>query len=410
MVQNCSNILIVGNGAVASALANKLIQYSDVENIYITSQIQNYSFCKCVDIRENDLNGLLKFALENNIDLTIPVSNKALESDIVSFFQSNGQNIFGPEKKYCNIFNNTISCKKFLYKIHAQTAKFSFFNKLQNALDYIKQAAYPIIISTSRPSSLIGDDRFVASTVSLAARILEELFINKSEQEVLIENFTCGNNFTIYYITDGYNVLPITSVQNYKFYKDGDSGFYTEGCGAICPYYKISEVIYERVSTIVKNILINFEKKGSPYIGIIGIEGILTTDDRFYVSDIKPFLQNHDARAVLNIMEEDLLHLFNSCINGSFSDEYQQIRTNNLSSVAISVFSEKCGQKIKGIDKFENSENIDYFSDIETTKESVLGYNFTLTHSNATITRARNNVYEDLAQISFDGMHYRKDI
>ena len=410
MVLDCSNILIVGKGAVASALAKKLIQYSDVENIYITSPTQDYDFCTSVDIRENDVNGLLKFALENDIDLTIPISYKSLNSDIVSFFQSNGQNIFGPDKKCYSVFNNTISCKKFLYKIHAQTAKFGFFNKLQNALDYIKQTAYPIIVSTLNPSSLIGDDRFVVSTVSLAARILEELFVNKSEQEVLIENFTNGKDFTIYYITDGYSVLPITSVQNYKFYKDGDRGFYTDGCGAICPDYRISEVIYERVGTIVKNILLNFEKKGNPYIGILGIEGVLTTEDRFYVSDIKPFLQNHDARAVLNIVEEDILRLFNSCVNGSFSDEYQQIRTNNLSSVSVSVFSEKSENEIKGLDKIEDSESIDYFSNIEQTAKSALGHNFTLTHSNSTISRARKNVYEDLTQISFEGMHYRKDI
>ena len=81
------NILIIGKGAAAAALGKKLRQNETVDNIFMAPSSE-------VDIREDDLTGLLKFALENEIDLTIPVSEKALDADIVSFFQTNGQNIF----------------------------------------------------------------------------------------------------------------------------------------------------------------------------------------------------------------------------------------------------------------------------------------------------------------------------
>ena len=122
------NILIIGQGGVPCALAKKLKTYEQTGEIYIApGNGIDSQFYKNVDIREEDSTGLLKFALENNIDLTIPVSEKALKSDIVSFFQSNGQSIFGPTKNACSIaINNTIG-KKFLYKIHAQTSKFGIF-------------------------------------------------------------------------------------------------------------------------------------------------------------------------------------------------------------------------------------------------------------------------------------------
>ena len=136
MLNERMKILIVGDGAVASALVREFSQYDYVEKIYATSGISD--LFETVDIRENDLTGLLMFVLENGIDLTIPVSENALGSDIVSFFQSNGQNIFGPSKDSCDFILNKVLCKKFLYKIHASTPKFAMFNKVSQINDYLK--------------------------------------------------------------------------------------------------------------------------------------------------------------------------------------------------------------------------------------------------------------------------------
>ena len=257
------NILIIGHGAAASALAKKLRQNTEIGEIYIAygNGVVSKDF-KNIDIREDDLTGLLKFALENEIDLTIPISEKSLRADIVSFFQSNGQNIFGPSKEACNIALNNGAGKKFLYKIHAQTSKFGIFDKIQQAEDFLKSANFPVTIKC-REYSDITKDRLVCPTISLACEYLSTLF-SKNETDILIEEFTYGRNFTIYFITDGYSAIPFASVANYKFTQDGDGGILTNGIGCFTPDYRISEVVIQRVENVVRNTLVSLDKNGEP--------------------------------------------------------------------------------------------------------------------------------------------------
>lgn len=406
------NIFIIGQGAAASALAKKLKQNAEIGQIYITygNSVISEDF-KNIDIREDDLTGLLKFALENEIDLTIPISEKSLRADVVSFFQSNGQNIFGPSKEACNIALNNGAGKKFLYKIHAQTSKFGIFDRIQQAEDFLKSAHFPVTIKC-REYSDITKDRLVCPTISLASEYLSTLF-SKNETDILIEEFTYGKSFTIYFVTDGYSAIPLASVANYKFTQDGDGGILTNGIGCYTPDYRISEVVIQRVENVVRNTLVSLDKNGEPYVGILGVECILTGEDKFFVSEFKPFLQEHDAAAVLNTCDDNLLEIFTACVNGLFADEYETIIINGLSSVSATVLSRQPDKVIKGLCQIDDIENVDFINikgvnnNICTTNKGAV---FTLTRSASTLSRAKEYLYEDLSQIKFEGIKYRKDI
>lgn len=411
MNQTKKNILIVGQGAKVSALAKKLRNNNSVDNIYAAPGLCiETEYCKNIDIREDDITGLLKFALENNIDLTIPVAEKAIAADIVTFFLTNGQNIFGPALEAANIALNKATGKKLLYKIHAQTSKFGIFDRQQAAEDYLESANFPVTIKCAEQEEL--DDRLVCTTMSLAKEFLLNL-TSKNEQNILIEEFVYGKTFTIYYITDGYTALPVTAAADYKFSQDGNCGILTKGVACYAPDFRISQTIFSRVENIIKNILTSLDRKGSPYLGILGIECTLTGEDKFFVNELKPFLQNHDATAVLNLIDDDLIEIFMSCINGFFSDEYLQIKTNNFSSAAITVSARQHNKVIKGLDNIQEIENID-FSNIKTTNDGKYltskGEVFTLTRMAGTLSRALANLYDDLSEINFDGIKFRKDI
>ena len=179
MINEKKKILIIGSGAVSSALAKKLHENTEVGEIFIASGngIPSDIYTN-IDYREEDITGLLNFVLENDIFLTIPTSEKSLKSDIVSFFQSNGQNIFGPNKNACAIALNNAAGKKFIYKIHAQTSKFGIFDKQQPAEDYLRTVNFPVTIKVNEYSSII-DDRLVCSTMSLAREFLSTLYQKK---------------------------------------------------------------------------------------------------------------------------------------------------------------------------------------------------------------------------------------
>ena len=94
----------------------------------------------------------------------------------------------------------------------------------------------------------------------------------------------------------------------------------------------------------------------TPYIGILGVECTLTGEDKFYVNEFKPFFQEHDAKAVLNLINDDLVQIFTSCINGFFSDEYEEIRMNNCFSTSATVLSRQNNKIINGLENIEDLE------------------------------------------------------
>ncbi|MBO6180384.1 hypothetical protein J6O86_01700 [bacterium] len=404
MIKEKIRILIVGGGAVASALARYIKKFDYVEKIYATSGKSD--FYETIDIREDDLTGLLMFALKNEISLTIPISEKTLGADIVSFFQSNGQNIFGPSKDSCDFMLNKIQCKKFLYKIHAQTPKFAMYNKISAIIDYLKNSNFPVIISTAQNSAM-QDEKMVCTTLKSASDFVEKLFL-KGEADVLIEDYTFGHNFTDYYITDGYSAIPFNIVGNYKFLgKDG--GIYTDGAGCYCPDYKVNSTVMTRIDKIVSDILTNLDNSGHSYTGIIGVECVLTGENNFVVTEIKPFLRNHDARAILNLCQDDLIKIFTSCINGFFSDEYEKIKTNDYSSVSLCFYSDIENKEIEGLDDLEDVDFIK-IKEKDSIYYSQIGMNFSLTKTASTLSRAKKYLSEELEEINFDRMKYLKEI
>ena len=182
----------------------------------------------------------------------------------------------------------------------------------------------------------------------------------------------------------------------------------TNGVGCYTPDYKISNTVLSRVENVARNVLVALDKKGDSYTGIFGVECTLTGDDKFYVNEIKSFLQDFDAAAVLNSVEQDLVQVFIACIQGLFADEYEEIKTNNLSSISVVVHSRFDNKLIEGIDNIEDISNIDFIRGnlLKTQK----GECFVLTRCANLLSRAKSYLYEDLEQIKFDGIKYRKDI
>jgi phosphoribosylamine--glycine ligase len=208
--------------------------------------------------------------------------------------------------------------------------------------------------------------------------------------------------------------VPLSIVGNYKFAQEGDGGFLTNGVGCFVNDYKISDVILSRVGNVVKNTISALEKKGASYIGILGVDCTMTAEDKFYVNEYKSFLQDYDSSAVLNLVEDDLIKIFTACIDGLFADEYEEIKTNNLSSVSVVVNSRQSAQEIKGLDLIEDISNIDFSSVVKKTNDGKYiteeGNSFVLTRCASTLNRAKEYLYDDLSAIQFAGMKYRKDI
>lgn len=401
-------ILIVGNSAKEYALARKLASY-ECEIFVIPGNASMMDIAKCVDIREDKVQEILEFVLENAIDLTVVSSELAIKNDIASVFQANEQLIFAPTAQSASFALSRSVGKRFLYKLRIPTPRFAIFDKLQLAVDYLKSANMPQVIRTDE--NLNTADRLVCSTFINAKTFVEDLF-SKDEKKVVLEDYVYGHEFTFYAVTDGYSALPLMTVANYKFMENGNGGILTSGTGAFAPDYKVSRDIENSImNDVVIKVLQALERKGTPYLGILGMDCVLMPDGQYVVLNFKPFLSDHDADAVLNLVDENLLNLFAACAVGSFADDYEKLNVSDNSSVSCVVSSRQEGKVINGLDLVDS--DIAHFGVTQNKYleyETIKGKNFVLTRTAKTLSRARKHLYEDIEVIKFDGKKYRNDI
>lgn len=401
-------VLIVGNSAKEYALVKKFKNY-DCDIFVLSGNSAISELAECVDIREENVQEILEYVLENAIDLTIVTSEVAIKNNIAELFQTNNQLIFCPTAQSAQFTLSRSAGKRFLYKLRIPTPRFGIFDKLPLAIDYLKNAPMPQVIRADENSN--SADRLVCTTFAASKTFVEDLF-NKDENKVVLEDYVYGHEFTIYVVTDGYSALHLATVANYKFAEDGDGGILTSGVGAYTPDYKISSDIENSVmQNVVERVLASLQRKEAPYLGVLGIDCVLTTDGNFVTLDFKPFLSDHDAEAVLNLVDENLLTLFEACAVGSFADDYEKIDVSDNSSVSCVISSRKKGEIIKGLELVES--DITHFA---TTKnkyfeyETVEGKTLVLTKTAKTLSRARKHLYEDVELISFSGKKCRNDI
>ena len=225
-------ILIIGNSLKAYSLAKLL---SSKYEIYITPASDTLKeFTNTLDIREDNIAELLEFVLENGIDLTIPVSEECLKTDIVEIFNKNNLQIFAPNKEAASIVLDKAYAKKVLYKLRIPTPRFGIFEKQNMVIDYIKNLKNPFVLKTNTNNSAA-----VFSSFNIAKNCIDFSFIEKNKK-IIIEDYIYGTPFSFYTITDGYKALPIGSSINYKQQLDGDGGQITSGMGACSPNYKLT--------------------------------------------------------------------------------------------------------------------------------------------------------------------------
>lgn len=403
-------ILIIGNGAKEYALAKTL---SEKNEIYVTPASDTLKeFAETLDIREDSITEILEFVMENGIDMTIPISEKALKSDIVKVFNQNRQKIFAPETGSSKIVFDKALAKKILYKLRIPTPKFGIFEKQNMVLEYIKNQKIPFLLKTNATNSAA-----IFTSTSVAKAAVEASFIEKDKQ-IIVEDYIYGTPFSFYTLTDGYKALPIGSSITYKHSLEGDGGQLTGGMGACSPNYKLSlENEYFIMDNIIYPTLDYLEIEGKPYLGVLGINGILSQDGKIWVLGWHSFMQDCDAMAILSNIDEDLYELFDACIIGSFSDEFESIRLKEqFSSTLVLTCKNKNNTEnaIKGLELLDENTKVVFYPNVTKNKyleyEANTGSVLSITTCAPTLAKTVKKMYEEADEITFESLDYRKDI
>ncbi|GAB4541139.1 MAG: phosphoribosylamine--glycine ligase [Thermodesulfovibrionia bacterium] len=415
-------VLVVGSGGREHALVWKLNQSSRVKRIFCAPGNAGISeIAECIDIKADDIEGLLDFAKYEGIDLTVVGPEAPLTKGIVDRFVKEGKRIFGPHSSGAMLEGSKVFAKDFMRKYGIPTAEYKTFTSYLHAEDYIRLKGTPIVIKADGLAG--GKGVFVAETMDEAIKalrmIMKERVFGEAGERVVIEECLKGEEASYMVLIDGRTVIPLASSQDHKRVFDGDKGPNTGGMGAYSPAPIITRDVERRIMDgIMKPLMKGLKREQMNYRGVLYL-GLMICDGMPYVLEFNCRFGDPEAQPVLMRLNSDLFDLLKATSQGKLRDIKTSWRRD--SAVCVILASDgypgnyEKGRPIRGLEQLKGKKDVFVFhagtsfnerGEFITSGGRVLG----ITALGRDIRTAKENAYNAIKKVSFEGMHYRRDI
>lgn len=414
-------ILVVGGGGREHAIVKKLAQSKKNPKIYVApGNAGTEEIATNVAISVMDFDSLADFAKKEKIDLTVVGMDDPLVGGIVDRFEAEGLRVFGPRKNAAILEGSKAFSKDLMKKYGIPTAAYENFNDPQKAIKYLATANYPIVLKAD--GLALGKGVLICKTFEEAKSGIEELMIDKSFGDagntIVIEEFLQGREVSVLSFVDGTHYALMTSAQDHKRAKDGDEGLNTGGMGTFSPSpFYTEEVDGYCKEHIYQKTVDAMRAEGREFKGII-FYGLMLTKSGVKVLEYNARFGDPETQVVLPRMENDIIDVFEACIDGCLDKIDLKFEDNAavcvvLASDGYPLKYEK-GKKITGLENFEGKTDIFAFhagtkkvnDDVVTNGGRVLGITATAT----TLKEARDKAYEATKLIDFENKYMRNDI
>ncbi len=418
------NVLIIGNGGREHALAWKVAQSAKVSQVFVApgnagsateAGVQN------VDIQATDVAGLVKFAQDNNIALTIVGPEAPLVIGVVDAFQAAGLKCFGPSKDAAQLEGSKAFSKNFLARHKIPTAEYQVFTEVEPALAYIAAKGTPIVIKADGLAA--GKGVILAQTNAEAEDAVRDMLagnkFGSAGARVVIEEFLYGEEASFIVMADGKNVLPMATSQDHKARDNGDQGPNTGGMGAYSPAPVVTRDIHNRIMNEVIYPTINgMAADGLPYTGFLYAGVMVQADGTPKVLEFNCRFGDPETQPIMMRLQSDLSEL---CL-AALDKKLDQIKAEWDTRAALGVVlaaggypdDYAKGDVISGLDQV-NAPDLKVFhagtalnanNDVVTNGGRVL----CVTALGENVSAAQKRAYEGVAKISWNGCFSRKDI
>ena len=414
-------VLIVGSGGREHAIAWKVAQSPRVEKIYCApgnAGIEEYA--QCVDIGAMEFEKLAAFAKEEQIDLTVIGMDDPLVGGVVDVFEREGLRVFGPRKNAAVLEGSKAFSKDLMKKYGIPTAAYENFTDPKAALSYLETAKFPIVLKAD--GLALGKGVLICQDLSEAQagvrEIMEDKKFGNAGNTMVIEEFMTGREVSVLTFVDGKTIKTMTSAQDHKRAMDGDQGLNTGGMGTFSPSpFYTPEVDAFCRKYIYQPTVDAMAKEGRPFKGVIFF-GLMLTEDGPKVLEYNARFGDPEAQVVLPRMKNDIVDVFEACIDGTLDQVDLQFEDNAavcvvLASEGYPVSYEK-GYPIRGLENFKDRDGYYVFhagtkkkdGQIVTNGGRVLG----VVAKGEDLKKARANAYEAIKLVEFDNKYYRHDI
>jgi phosphoribosylamine--glycine ligase len=414
-------VLVVGSGGREHALVWKISQSPRVTKICCAPGNAGIKkMAECRDIAATDIEGLCRFAKDENIDLTIVGPESSLAAGIVDRFEDEGLRIFGPRKSAAILEGSKVFAKEFMAKYDIPSAPFKVFDDLKKAKKYISQAGVPFVIKADGLAA--GKGVIVATTLKEAkdavTLIMQDKAFGDAGSKVVIEEFLQGEEASYIAFTDGKTVLPLPTSQDHKAVNDGDKGPNTGGMGAYSPAPVVTEAIADFVMNKVMLPVINgMAAEGRPFKGML-YAGLMIDGENVKVLEFNCRFGDPEAQPLLMRLKSDVVDIFEAVIDGHLDAIEMKIDPRPTVCVVMSSGGYpgqyETGKIIKGLTAASQVDGVQIFHAGTAIKNErtvtnggrVLG----ITAVSKTLERAIEQAYKAVSHIQWTGAHYRHDI
>ncbi len=414
------NVLIVGGGGREHALVATLAgQRGEKVEIFVAPGSPGMaSLAHCVDIASDQIGALCAFAKDRNIGLTVVGPEIPLSLGIVDRFQAEGLRIFGPSAGAAQIETSKAFAKSLMRSVGVPTAEAEIVS-LVHARERIESLPYPSVLKADGLAA--GKGVVITHDPKEAAEGLDALSgMGDASARIIIERYLTGVEASLFVLTDGKHAIPLATAQDHKRLYDGDRGPNTGGMGAISPSpHMTSTILTDVMARIVYPTLDGLAARGTPYLGILYV-GLMLTSEGPFVLEFNARWGDPEAQAVLPRLKTDWIEAMEATL--SVSLDQTALSWEEKAAVCVVLASEgypghyRQGDIITGLSNTGNDphkETMIFHAGTRlregqwvTHGGRVLG----VTALGETIELARETAYHSVARIHFPGMHYRKDI
>lgn len=423
------NILIIGSGGREHALAWKIRQSPQCEQLFVapgnggTSQIAENLPDLGNDFDESGKVQIADFLIQKNIRLLVIGPEAPLVAGLVDYLRAHEQlqelAIVGPGKKGAQLEGSKDFAKAFMHKHQIPTAESASFTKesIEEGIAYLKKMSLPIVLKAdglAAGKGVIISESYEEAEQTLRDMLLDEKF-GEASRKVVLENFLKGIELSVFVLTDGNSYVLLPEAKDYKRIGEQDTGPNTGGMGAVSPVPFADQEFLQKVEErIVQPTINGLKEEKIDYRGFIFI-GLMNVDGDPYVIEYNARMGDPETQAVLPRIEEDLLPLLLDCAQQKITSKTLKLSTQTATTVVL----------VSGgyPDKYEKGKEIIGLQDVESaqvfhagTKEengqikTNGGRVLAITGMGNDISEALNKSYEAALKVCWDGLYYRKDI
>ena len=413
-------VLVIGSGGREHALVWKISQSPMVDKIYCAPGNAGIAqLAECVAIKAEDLDGLLDFALQNEIGLTVVGPEVPLTMGVVDKFQEKGLKIFGPSGRAAEIEGSKTFAKDLMAKYGIPTAKYGAFTDAEKAKAFLAEVGLPCVVKADGLAA--GKGVLICETKEEAETAVDDILVDNkfgnAGSRVVVEEFLTGQEVSMLAFSDGKTIVPMVSSQDHKRIWDGDKGLNTGGMGAYSPAPVYTPDVHEIVVPQVLEATIKaMEQEGRPFAGIL-YAGLMLTADGPKVLEFNARFGDPETQAVLPRLKSDLVEIFLAIIDGRLNE--MNIEWYEEAAVCVVMASggypetSDKGRVITGMKEAEETGTIVFHAGTKEIDGNIVtngGRVLAISALGKDIAEAIANAYKGVEKVKFENMQYRTDI